>query len=120
MRKIFLLALLIVFASSAKVFAADVWIMTDNSGGFKQEWYLMTDSITEDFDNREFVAALKLVLNDERTTTYMNLFHLSGDGWYAKQTNSTADFVPVNSREIYSRAFDACRPYCRLAQKYPR
>lgn len=100
--------------------AQDFWIMTENAGDYKHDWYIQTDSITEEFDNREFFVVLKLVLNDERVTNYPQIFRFVDGCWYAKQGNSTADFIPVNSHELYWRAFDACIGYCKLAQTYPR
>lgn len=119
MRKFFFALIFMLTLTLAETCAAeDFWIMTENIGGDKHEWYVQTDSITEEFDNLEFFVMLKLVLNDERATNYPQIFRYVQGEWYAKQANSTADFIPVNSRELYRRTLDACKPYSKLAQNY--
>ena len=98
----------------------DVWIETENSDGFKKEWYVQTHRISENFEAKEFVVPLKLIVNGRLGNNRPQRFKYSGGIWYAKYRDSSMDFDFVNSNEIYRKMFDACKPYCKLAQMYPR
>ena len=119
MRQIFLATfVLLIFSSTA--LAEDVWVLTEYQGRDKCEWYVQTESIVEDFDNKTFDVPLKLVINDKLGDSRRQTFSLVGDVWYVKPSNSGQSPQEVNSREIYQKMFDACIPNCKLAQTYPR
>ena len=122
MKKFFGILILSLFVFSAEVFAADVWFNTTYSrDGERYDWYLVTESIEENFDDKEFFATVKTGYNGERAGgSKLFRFRLVDGVWYAKHKFSSNDFVPVNDRDEYKKMFDACIPYCKLAQTYPR
>ena len=120
MKKFFAVTILATFLFTAKVFAADVWVLTTSKGADKFEWYIQSENIVEDFDNKTFEVSLKLVMNGKLSDTHRQTFSFVDDIWYVKQSNSGQTPQAVNSREIFQKMFDACKPYCKLAQDYPR
>ena len=120
MKNFFAVTILATCFFCAKVFAADVWILTTSKGADKFEWYIQSENITEDFDNKTFEVSLKLVMNGKLSDTHRQTFSFVDNVWYVKQSNSGQTPQEVNRREIYQKMFDACKPYCKLAQDYPR
>ena len=81
----------------------------------------MTEAVEEDFDNKEFLVLVKTAYNGERAVGSKPFrFRLVDNVWYAKHKQSRNDFVRVNGNDNYEKMFDACIPYCKLAQTYPR
>ena len=100
----------------------DVWFNTTYSrDGERYDWYLVTENIEEDFDNKEFFAPVKNSYNGSPAGgSKLFRFRLVDNVWYAKHKHSSNDFVAVNDSDEYKKMFDACIPYCKLAQTYPR
>lgn len=125
MKKILLTALIILVAFTASAQAAradkmDIWFLTDDEGGYKHEYYFGLDTLKEDFANREFRVSAKLVVNGRLGNSRPHKFRLVNSVWYAKQTTSSMDFIPINSNKFYLKLFDALTPYSELARTYPR
>ena len=120
MKKFFAVVILTLGLFSTKVFAEDVWVLTTSKGADKFDWYIQTETIAEDFDDKTFDVSLKLVLNGKLGDIHRQTFSFVDNIWYVKQSNSGQTPQAVNSREIFQKIFDACKPYCKLAQTYPR
>ena len=100
------------FYNASTALAADVYV-TD-------ELYVQTHLIKEDFDNKEFTVPFKMVLNGKLLNNRLHTFRYASGKWYIKQTNAVRNWDLVNDYYTYQKAFDACIPYCKLAQQYPR
>ena len=120
MKKFFAVAILSAFMFCKTVFAADIWILTTFKGADKFDWYIQSENIVEDADKKIFEVSLKLVMNGRLSDTHRQTFSFVDNIWYVKQSNSGQTPQEVNTREIYQKMFDACTPYCKLAQNYPR
>ena len=122
MRKFACVLIMSLYIFSAKVFAADIWFETTYSrDGEKYDWYLVTENIKEDFDNKEFLVPVKIAYNGELSNSHnLHRFRLVDNVWFAKYKTSSNEFIPINSNDTYKKMFDACIPYCKLAQTYPR
>ena len=120
MRKIFFATFMSLMIFSSTALAADVWVLTTSKGADKFEWYIQTEDIAEDSANKTFEVSLKLVMNGKLSDTHRQTFSFVDNIWYIKQSNSGQTPQEVNRREIYQKMFDACKPYCKLAQTYPR
>ena len=122
MRKFACVLIMSLYIFSAKVFAADVWFETTYSrDGERYDWYLVTENIEEDFDNKEFLVPVKTAYNGKLAGgSKLFRFRLVDNVWYAKRKFSSNEFVPINRNNTYKKMFDACIPYCKLAQSYPR
>ena len=113
---------LVLFIFQARAFTAEIWFdRTYSRDGEKYDWYLVTEAVEEDFDNKEFLVLVKTAYNGERAVGSKPFrFRLVDNVWYAKHKQSRNDFVRVNGNDNYEKMFDACIPYCKLAQTYPR
>lgn len=122
MKKFACVLILSLYIFSAKVFAADIWFAaTYSRDGEKYDWYVVTENIKENFDDKEFLVPVKIAYNGERSNSqHLHRFRLVDNVWFAKHKLSSNEFIPINSNEIYQLMFDACKPYCELAQIYPR
>ena len=128
MKKFCCILTLVLLMISSRAFAEDVLIVADDSDSTRGvEWYVQTELLEEDLDNKTFEVPVKLVIimkqSGERTEHARFLlqeFRLVDGVWYARQKNSSHDFGLLGESEFNQKVFDACKPYSELAQTYPR
>ena len=122
MKKIFSAVVFSIFILSANFCSAeDVWFATAvDSGGYKTEYYLMTHHIKEDYQKGTFDVGIKSVFHQYGTMTgrAYQFAYLKGD-WYYSHKNSSSGYELVRSDNIFLKAFNACKPYVKLAREYP-
>ena len=108
---------------SANCQAQDVWIATvNNDDGSKTYNYIMTETIREDYNNLSFGVCVKAVSKGDAFITAFVFIYINGD-WYSRWAYngipSPAGFELARNYLIPPKAFNACKPYVRLARKYP-
>ena len=102
-------------------YATDVWFHTEiDRNGYKTEYYLMTQYIKENYQKGTFDVGIKSVFYQNGTMTGRpyQFAYLNGE-WYFTQTNSSSGYENVKYFDIFLKAFNACKPYVRLAREYP-
>ena len=117
-----LLALfLCLLCNSVQVSAADTWICTEDKNGHQIEYYLDLEQIIDNKGEVSFTVPCKvlkdgaLIKNDRMLFTRWNK-----NDWYCKYLSSKVYPSLVNSYYVDQALFDACAPYSKWAQRYPR
>lgn len=125
--KVFILIITVILMSyPTNVSATDVWIDTvSNDNGSKTDNYIMTETISEDYDDLHFSVGVKQVVSGKNGYTLVFDFHFiyRNDNWYSKWYLNGMDnpmpFELVKNNVVPPKAFNACKPYVRSAREYP-
>lgn len=101
--------------------ATDVWFATEyDDEGYKTEYYLMTHHIKENYQKGTFDVVIKSVFYRYGSVTRRPYrFAYLNSEWYFTYTESSSGYDNVNNFYIFLKAFNACKPYVRLAREYP-
>ena len=124
-KKIMLSASIVFFlyllCNSVQVSAADTWICSEERQGHQIEYYLDLEKIVDNKGEASFSVPCKEVKDGALNKNDRMLFtRWNKNDWYCKYESSSVLPSLVNAYYIHQALFDACAPYSRWAQRYPR
>ena len=101
--------------------AADTWICSEEKHGHQIDYYLDLERIVDKTGKPAFTVPCKILEDGALSRNDRMLFtRRNRNDWYFKYESSKNHPTLVNEYYIFQALFDACAPYSRWAQKYPR
>ena len=112
---------LCLLCNSVQVSAADTWICSRDKDGQQIDYYLDLEQIVDKPGEPAFTVPCKVLKDGILSKNDRMLFtRWNKNDWYCKYESSSVYPSLVNSYYIDQALFDACAPYSKWAQKYPR